>query len=64
MTWSEIKKAVEEAGVREDEEIGQIECEYRSGDHTFHKVRLGRAVKLVENSSAAQLKEDSEGCAV
>ncbi len=26
MTWSEIKKAVEEAGVGEDEEIGLIHC--------------------------------------
>ncbi len=26
MTWSEIKKAVEEAGVGEDEEISLIHC--------------------------------------
>ena len=42
MTWSEIKKAVEEAGVGEDEEIGLIECENGSGDRSFHKVRLGK----------------------
>ena len=64
MTWSEIKKAVEEAGVKEDEEIGRIECEYHAGDHTFHKVRLGKAVNLIENQSASQLREDYEGCAV
>lgn len=27
MTWAEIKKAVEQAGVSDDEEIGSIQCE-------------------------------------
>jgi len=44
MTWKEIKKAVEEAGVEEDEEIGLIQCENGDGDHTFHKVRLDAEV--------------------
>ena len=51
MTWREIKDAVERAGVREDEEIIQIQCENGEGDHTFHKLRLGRALKLTENVS-------------
>jgi hypothetical protein len=64
MTWREIKKAVEQAGVQEDEDIGLIQCENRDGDHTFHKVRLGRTLKLAENVSAEKAREDAEGCAV
>ena len=64
MTWAEIKKAVEQAGVGEDEEIGLIQCENGDGDHTFHKVRLGKTLKLAENVSAEKAREDAEGCAV
>lgn len=64
MTWSEIRKAVEQAGVGEDEEIGLIQCENGHGDHTFHKVRLGKMLKLAENVSARKAREDAEGCAV
>jgi hypothetical protein len=64
MTWAEIKSAVEQAGVRDDEEIGVIQCENGDGDHTFHKVRLGRMLKLAENVSAEKAREDAEGCAV
>lgn len=64
MTWSEIKKAAEQAGVGEDEEIGLIQCENGDGDHTFHKVRLGRMLKLAENVSPEKAREDAEGCAV
>ena len=64
MTWKDIKKAVEQAGVSEDEEIALIECENGDGDHTFHKVRLGKAMKLAENVSAEKAREDAEGCAV
>jgi hypothetical protein len=42
MTGREIKTAVEQAGVGDDEELGVIQCENGDGDHTFHKVRLGR----------------------
>lgn len=64
MTWSEIKKAVEQAGVGEEEEISLIQCENGDGDHTFHKVRLGKALKLAENVSADKAREDAAGCAV
>ena len=64
MTWAEIKTAAEQAGVRDDEEIGWIQCENGDGDHTFHKVRLGRALKLVENVSTEKAQEDAKGCAV
>ena len=64
MTWAEIKSAVEQAGVSEDEEIGLIQCENEDGDHTFHKVRLGKTLKLAENVSAEKARKDAEGCAV
>jgi len=64
MTWAEIKKAVEQAGVGEDEEIGLIQCENGDGAHTFHKVRLGKMLKLSENVSAEKARHDAEGCAV
>jgi hypothetical protein len=51
MTWKQIKEAVEEAGVEDNEEIRLIQCENGDGEGTFHKMRLGKAVKLVENVS-------------
>lgn len=64
MTWAEIKSAVEQAGVSDDEEIGLIQCENGTGDHTFHKVRLGRALKLAENTAPEKAREEAAGCAV
>lgn len=64
MTWLQIKKAVEQAGVSDDEEIGLIQCENGDGDHTFHKVRLGKALKLAEDVSAEKAREEAKGCAV
>jgi len=64
MTWLQIKKAVEQAGVRDDEEIALIQCENGDGDHTFHKVRLGKTLKLAENVSAEKAQRDAKGCAV
>jgi hypothetical protein len=64
MTWVEIKEAVEQAGVTDDEEIGSIHCENGDGDHTFYKVRLGRALKLAENTSAEKARAETAGCAV
>ena len=62
MTWKQIKKAIDEAGLEDDEEISLIQCESRAGNRTFHKTRLGRAVKLTEDSR--QDIEDSSGCAI
>jgi hypothetical protein len=62
MTWKEIKKAVEEAGVTEDEDISLIQCEIGEGDKTFHKMRLGTTLKLAENAVADA--EEYSGCAV
>ncbi len=64
MTWAEIKKAVEQAGVSEDDEISVIQCENGDGDHTFQKVRLGKALKLTENVLSSVTQRDAEGCAV
>lgn len=64
MTWSQIKKAVEEVGVTDEEEIGLIQCENGDGDHTFHKVRLGKTLKLTENVSAEKARKEAQGCAV
>jgi hypothetical protein len=64
MTWKEIKEAVEQAGVAEDEDIAVIQCETGDGDHTFHKMRLGKALKLAENVSVEKAREDTAGCAV
>jgi len=64
MTWAEIKKAVEQAGVGDDEEIGVIQCENGDGDHTFHKIRLGNTLKLAEKVPAEKARKDAECCAV
>ena len=62
MTWKQIKEAVEEAGVEDSEEIRLIQCENGDGDGTFHKMRLGKAVKLVENVSDEAA--NFTGCAI
>ena len=62
MTWKQIKEAVEEAGLEDEQEISLIQCENGDGDGTFHKMRLGKAVKLVENTS--EDAADYSGCAV
>jgi hypothetical protein len=62
MTWKQIKEAVEDAGVDENEEITVIQCENGHGDGTFHKMRLGKALKLREN--IPENPEDYSGCAI
>jgi hypothetical protein len=64
MTWREIKQAVEEVGILDDEEIETIQCENEDGDHTFHKVRLGHMLKLIENVSEEKARKAANGCAV
>lgn len=62
MTWAEIKKAVEEAGIKEDQEIGEIHCSNGRGEKHFNVCRLGRTLKLTEDTS--DKREDYAGCAV
>jgi hypothetical protein len=64
MTWREIKEAVAQAGVDEEEEITSIQCENDGGDHTFHKVPLGKRIKLAENVTEETIRKNSSGCAV
>jgi hypothetical protein len=37
LTWLQIKKAVEEVGVTDEEELGLIQCENGDGDHAFRE---------------------------
>lgn len=61
MTWEEIKRAADDAGVKDDDEICAILCERREGGKTFRKTRLGNAVQLTED--APERLEDYRGCA-
>ena len=64
MTWKEIKQAVEQTGIEEDDDIDLIQCEARNGNRTFTRMRLGTKLKLTENVAAEESRKDSEGCAV
>lgn len=64
MTWREIKKAVEQAGVGEDEEISLIQIGNGERDHLSHMVRLGKASKLAENISAEKSRKGDRLCAI
>ena len=61
MTWSEIKKAVEDAGIAEGDEVSVIQCQAHDGDKTLHRLKLGKFVKLAENFSE-RAKADASGC--
>ncbi|HEY7543940.1 MAG TPA: hypothetical protein VID27_03615 [Blastocatellia bacterium] len=61
MTWSEIKKAAEKAGIKEEDELSGIQCEPHHGNKSFHVLRLGRRVKLVEDFSE-DAKKEASGC--
>lgn len=61
MTWSEIKKAVEDAGIAEEDEVSVIQCQAHDGNKTLHKIKLGRFVKLSEDFSESARK-DAGGC--
>ena len=61
MTWSEIKKAAEQAGVKDEDEVSSIHCQLHDGGKTFYIVRLGNYQKLVESFSERMSKEAS-GC--
>lgn len=63
MTWSEIKKAVEDAGIAGEDEVSVIECQRHDGDRTLHKIKLGKFVKLVENLSESARKH-AAGCTI
>ena len=64
MTWREIKKAVEQAGITEEDDIDLIKCENSNGDYTFARMRIGNKLKLTENITTDKAHEEAEGCAV
>jgi hypothetical protein len=64
MTWSEIKQAIEQSGISEDDEIIEIHCQLEGGNKTLHRVRLGRAIRLDEDLSERAQKEGASGCTV
>lgn len=61
MTWFEIKRAAEEAGIKDDEEIAAIACESEGGSKTLQRVVIGRSVKLTETHSTR--RGEASGCA-
>jgi hypothetical protein len=64
MKWSEIKEAVEQAGVSDDDEILEIHCELREGDKTLHLTKQGNFITLSEYLSEETQKSDLAGCAI
>lgn len=64
MTWKEIKRAVEQAGVKESDDIVEIQCELNDGSKTLHPIRLGKFLKLAEDLSprAQQIERDATCC--
>ena len=64
VTRKEIKNAVEQAGIHEDDDIDVIQCENSSGYHTFRRMRRGNKLKLTENVSTERAREEAKGCAV
>lgn len=63
MIWLEIKQAVAAAGIKDEDEICLIQCDEEAGNRTFHQVRIGNALKLVENCGHPQEVKEAEGCA-
>ena len=61
MTWKEIKKAVDEAGISEEDEVSAIECQPHDGDKTLHGLKLGKFVKLAESLSE-EARKNASGC--
>lgn len=61
MTWSEIKNAVEDAGIADEDEVSVIQCQAHDGNKTFHTLKLGKFVKLAEDTSDGA-RADASGC--
>lgn len=49
MTWSQIKRAVEDAGVGDEDEVSVVQCQTHRGNKTLHKIKLGEFLKLSED---------------
>lgn len=57
MTWAELKRAAEQAGIQDNDNILAIECQMYHGDQTLQKVHQGNFVRLIENTTEAYLQE-------
>ncbi len=62
MTWAEIKRAVETAGITDQDEVEKIECDPFGGSKTLHRVVIGKLVRLRETQSE-RAKREPLGCA-
>lgn len=62
MTWNEIKKAVESAGIKETDDLIAIECERIDGDKKLHVAKSGKMIQLREFPDESKM--DLNGCAV
>jgi len=63
MTWKEIKAAIEQAGVKESDDIVDIHCQLNDGAKTLHQIRIGKFVKLAEDISE-HAREMERGCCI
>jgi hypothetical protein len=63
MTWTEIKTAVEAAGIEDTTEIAEIRCELHGGTKTFQVIHIGHGLKLQESIDERQAHVASGGCA-
>jgi hypothetical protein len=64
MKWSEIKKAVEQTGISEDDEILEIHCESHDGGKTLQPMKLGNSIRLVEPISEEAQKREAASCGI
>jgi hypothetical protein len=63
VTWKEIKTAVEQAGIKESDNIVEIHCELNEGGKTLHHIRIGKFLKLAEDISE-RARDGERGCCV
>jgi len=64
MKWLEIKKAVEMADIKEDDEILEIHCELRDGDKALHPSKQGNFLRLNEHLSKEAQEKETVGIAL
>ncbi|HYF63876.1 MAG TPA: hypothetical protein VD886_13735 [Herpetosiphonaceae bacterium] len=60
MKWAELKRAVEQAGVGDEDEIIAIECEMHHGGGSLQKVHQGNYIRLVEVLDQTTIDESAK----
>jgi hypothetical protein len=63
MKWAELKRAVEQAGIGDDDEIIAIECEMHHGSGKLQKMHQGNYIHLTETPDAETIEEGSKDSA-